>query len=84
MHNNRYAPWARMIMSDDAPGGAGTEDASAPTTAAQSPEAGVMGGLALVVVSNVVLLFFGCSKSRISLGVVFALCPKICAGLGVA
>lgn len=49
-----------------------------------APIAGVMGGLALVVVSNAVLLFFGCSKSRISLGVVFALCPKICAVLGVA
>lgn len=75
MHNNRYAPWARMIMSDDAPGGAGTEDASAPTTAAQSPEAGVVGGLALVVVSNAVLLLFGCSKSRISLGGCFCFVP---------
>lgn len=38
--NNKYAPWVRMIMSDDTPGGAATDDASAPTTGAQSPEAG--------------------------------------------
>ncbi|MGZ7495711.1 hypothetical protein ACXM2N_01260 [Corynebacterium sp. ZY180755] len=40
MHDNNYAPWVRMIMSDDTPGGTSAEDVSEPTTAAQSLEAG--------------------------------------------
>lgn len=40
MHNNKYAPRVRMIMSDDAPGGTSAEGASAPTTAAQAPKVG--------------------------------------------
>lgn len=40
MHNNKYAPRVRMIMSDDALGGTSAEGASAPTTAAQAPKVG--------------------------------------------